>query len=245
MDFASKDVLDELKKYDTPTVSNALEFFELQPKVKGFMNHTMQSAIKIDEPMVGYAVTAKCSASYPPTPAQMALVEQHYANVLNTPQAVTVIQDVDPAPIGSFWGEVNVSQHKALGSVGTITEGGVRDLTEIEKIGFGYFSTCILVSHAYIHMEDVNCPVQAGGITVYPGDLIHADRHGALVVPNEIVGELADACKAAMYAEEPVIENCRKAYLKGETVKVADLMEWRKELQARKKEAIAKFSRKK
>lgn len=245
MDFLSKDALDELRQFDTPTISNGIEFFELGARNKGFMNPSIKSALAIDVPMVGYAVTLKCSAMSPPQPDQLSLLEKHYENLLNTPDSVTVVQDIDPSPIGSFWGEVNASIHKSLGSVGTITQGGVRDLAEVEQIGFGYFSTCLLVSHAYVHPEKVGCPVEVGGMTVYPKNLIHADRHGALVIPREIASELPEACRAAMYAEEPVILNCREAYKKGEKVKIEDLIGWRKELQARKKEAFTKFSRNK
>lgn len=241
MNYLSKDILEGLKKYDTPTISNAMEFFGYRPKTKGFMLPEIKSSVKIETPMVGYVVTAKCSATNIPTPEQMALWMDYYENILNSPEAVAVIQDVDPTPLGSFWGEVNASTHKALGCVGTITQGGVRDLNEVEKMDFGYFSTCVLVSHAYIHLEMIDCPVEIGGMTVYPGDLIHADRHGAIVIPNEIAPKLADACKAAMYAEEPVIFNCRDAYKKGETVKLEDLKGWRAEMMARKKEAIEKF----
>ncbi len=244
MKFLSSEVLDQLKQYDTPTVSNALEFFGIRPKTKGFMLSGIRSSIAIDTPMVGYAVTAKCSAVNPPSADQMALWKPYYEKVLSTPVAVSVIQDVDPVPVGSFWGEVNASTHKALGCVGTITEGGVRDLNEVEKLEFGYFSSCVLVSHAYIHLEEVDCPVEIGGMTVFPGDLIHADRHGAIVIPHEIAEELPEACRAAMYAEEPVIQNCREAFTSSRTVSIEDLMGWRKEMQKRKQEAIAKFEKK-
>ena len=106
MDFLSKDALDELRQFDTPTISNGIEFFELGARNKGFMNPSIKSALAIDVPMVGYAVTLKCSAMSPPQPDQLSLLEKHYENLLNTPDSVTVVQDIDPSPIGSFWGEV-------------------------------------------------------------------------------------------------------------------------------------------
>lgn len=138
---------------------------------------------------------------------------------------------------------MNISIHKALGCVGAVPEGGVRDLNEEEEFDFGYFSTCILVSHGYIHLEELGCPVEPGGMTVYPGELIHADRHGVLVVPSEPAPSLAEACRAAAHAGEPVIMRCREAFSKGELVQIDDLMQWRKEMANRRNTATARFTR--
>lgn len=240
--FLDVAALEELKNYDTPTVANALDYFGIRSRTAGFMSPRIRSQVTSAKPMVGYTVTAKCSASTPPTDAQMKLLRPYYEALRGTPQAVAVIQDTDPTPVGSFWGEVNVSIHKALGCVGTVTEGGVRDLNEVEELDFGYFSACILVSHGYVHLEDVDCPVEVGGMTVYPGELIHADRHGVLVVPAEAAPSLAEACRAAAHAEEPVITRCREAFSKGELVQIDDLMQWRKEMVDRRNQATVRFT---
>lgn len=157
----------------------------------------------------------------------------YYAKVQATSApAIAVIEDVDPQPVGSFWGEVQGSVHKALGCVGVVTNGGVRDLDEVERLGFRYFASCILVSHAYVHLEAYDCPVRVGGLTVRPGDLLHADKHGVVLIPKEIAPALAEACRAAQWAEEPVIQGCRKGFASG--IRLEDLKEWRQEMARRR-----------
>jgi len=128
---------------------------------------------------VGYACTAKISALKPPTEEQKRLQNEYYAKVKSAPKpTITVIEDIDPQPTGSFWGEVQATMHRSLGCAGVITSGGVRDLDEVKNLDFEYFSSCLLVSHAFIHIEAIDCPVSVGGLIINPGDLIHADKHG-------------------------------------------------------------------
>jgi len=225
--------IEELKKFDTPTVANAIERFDIRPRTAGFMNPKTKSIIQYDRPFVGYASTAKISAQKPATPEQKALIMEYYAYIQKTSAlTLTVIEDLDLDPVGSFWGEVNVSIHKALGCMGVITNGGVRDLEEVERLNLGYFASCILVSHAYVHIEDFNCPVEVSGLTVNPGDLLHADKHGVIYIPSEIASDLMEACRKAQYAEEPVIKNCQKRFDTG--IKIDDLRQWREEMMCRR-----------
>jgi len=234
--------LEELKQFDTPTVCNAIEFFGVRPKSAGFMRPSIRKVFDNGRRMVGYAVTAKIAAATPPTEGQKPLAAQYYARVQAAPKpTVTVLQDVDPEPIGSFWGEVQVSIHRALGCVGVITNGGVRDLDEVKGLGFEYFSSCLLVSHAYVHVAAVDGPVEVGGLTVHPGDLLHADIHGVTVIPAAVAPHLAEACRAAQQAETPVIDNCRKHAAAGD-VEMARLMEWRAETNSRRAKAVERFS---
>jgi regulator of RNase E activity RraA len=234
--------IEELKQFDTPTAANAIEFFGVQPKTQGFMKPGIRKIFDNGKRTVGYAVTAKISARTPPTDAQKPLAAQYYARVAAAPKpTVTVLQDMDPEPIGSFWGEVQVSIHRSLGCVGVVTNGGVRDLDEVKHLEFEYFSSCLLVSHAYIHLEAVECPVEIGGVTVRPGDLLHADIHGVALIPAVVAPHLADACRAAQDAETPVIGNCRKHFAAGDA-DVARLGEWRAEMIARRAKAQERFS---
>ena len=121
-----------------------------------------------------------------------------------------MIKDLDyPNAIGSFWGEVNGNIHKALGCVGTVTDGGVRDLDEVEELGFHFFASDVLVSHAYVHLEAIGCPVNIGGVEVRPGDLIHGDKHGVITIPSEIAARIADASTQMEDWERPIIEHCQ------------------------------------
>jgi regulator of RNase E activity RraA len=225
--------LEELLKFDTPTVSNAIESFNIRPRTEGFMGPEIRCILPYDTPMIGYACTAKISALQPPTPDQQHLIYNYYAHVKETPSpTISVIQDIDPVPTGSFWGEVHASVHKALGCVATVTNGGVRDLDEVENLGFGYFASCVLVSHAYVHIEDYDCPVTLGRLTVRPGDLLHADKHGVLVIPHGIAPELVKVCRNIQYAEEPVIKGCREKFATG--VNLDELRAWREEMQKRR-----------
>jgi len=178
---------------------------------------------------------------HPLTEAQKALPEQYYKNLHASPKpTITVIQDTDPTPIGSFWGEVQATTHVSLGCVGTVTSGGVRDLDEVEPLGFEYYSSCILVSHAYIHLVEIGGPVDVGGLTINPGELVFADKHGVVVIPDKLAPHLAEACRAAADAEIPVLSNCRNYF--GKLVPMEDLMKWRGEVAKLRNEATEKFT---
>ena len=234
MNLLTAEQLEELRGFDTPTVSNAIERFAVRPYTEGFTSPLIKCILPCDKPLVGYACTAKISAMRPPTPEQQGLLVSYYAKVKETPfPTLAVIEDIDPAPIGSFWGEVQSSIHKALGCIGVITSGGVRDLDEADKLGFKYFAGCILVSHAYVHVEDCDCPVNIGGLTVRPGDLLHADKHGVVLIPGEIASELADACRKVQWSEEPVIQGCRERFETGASVEEINI--WRQEMLQRRK----------
>jgi regulator of RNase E activity RraA len=123
---------------------------------------------------------------------------------------VVVVDDLDyPRPVGSFWGEVNGSVYKALGAVGTITNGGVRDLPEVRATGFHFFSSCLLVSHAYVHVVEAGAPVTIGGLTVRPGDLLHGDEHGVTSIPLELARDLPKAARDLEARERKLIDYAR------------------------------------
>ena len=233
--------LEELKNFDSPTICNAIEFFSIRPKTSGFMNTGIRKVFQNSKRTIGYACTAKISAMHPPTDSQKPLAEQYYETLHASPKpTITVIQDVDPTPIGSFWGEVQATTHVALGCAGTVTSGGVRDLDEVEPLGFEYYSSCVLISHAYIHIVEFGCPVDVGGITIHPRELVFADKHGIIVIPEIVAPYLAEACRAAAAAEQPVLTNCRKYF--GKLVPMEDLKKWRLEMTKLRNEATEKFS---
>ncbi|MGH3504855.1 MAG: RraA family protein [Nocardioidaceae bacterium] len=160
-------------------------------------------------PVAGYAATATIRAS--DTAEGGATANQLWEHVRDVPgPRVVVVQDLDNPPgIGSLWGEVNSNVFRALGAVGTVTNGCVRDLQEMEALGFHAFAGCVGVSHAYVHVLDVGIPVDVGGLTVRPGDLLHADRHGVLNVPLEVAPELAEAIRQVEVSEREIIDLCQ------------------------------------
>lgn len=204
--------LDALRRFNTPTISNAIEQFGIRPRTAGFMGPEIRAIYPDLGVMAGYAATAVISAVSPPSDAQKALRFIWWDEIRRIPYPrVAVIQDLDyPHPVGSFWGEVNGSIHKGLGCVGTVTNGGVRDLDELRALGFHCFAKDVLVSHAYVHLERVGGPVTVGGLEVHPGDLLHADQHGVLLIPAEVASEVAEAARKVDAAERPVIEYCQK-----------------------------------
>jgi len=114
----------------------------------------------------------------------------------------------DPAA-GAFWGEVNANIHRALGCIGLITNGTVRDLDEVRALNFQFFASGISVSHAFAHLVDFGGPVEIGGLTVRPGDLLHADQHGVVHIPSSIASEVAVASREVEQYERPIIGLCK------------------------------------
>lgn len=200
--------IEALRKISTPTMSNAIETFNVRPRNEGFMDSSVRCIFPELGVMVGYAYTLTIRASREeasPSPLDV------WGAVLEVPEPrVVVIQDLDaPNPVGSYWGEVNGNIHKALGCVGTVTNGGVRDLDEVRELGFHFFASCVLVSHAYVHVVEFGKPVRVGGLTVRPGDLIHADQHGVLLVPPEIARDLPKAAADFEAKEREIIGFCQ------------------------------------
>jgi regulator of RNase E activity RraA len=203
--------LEELAQFSTPTLSNAIEMFNVRPRNQGFMRPEIRCILPLKKPMVGYACTA-CMRAFAPPSGNLPSREAYWEWTQTIPgPRVAVLQDLDDPPcVGSFWGEVNATVHKALGFVGTVTNGGVRDLDEVAAMGFAYFARDVLVSHAYIHLVDFGKPVQVGGVVVRPGDLIHADQHGVLVIPAEVAPDLAEMAREFEKVEQEFIRSVRE-----------------------------------
>lgn len=198
----------ELKQFITPTVSNAIEMFGVRGRTEGFTMPEIECRFPDLGVMVAYAATATFRAWE--TDTVHVDTEAYYEHILSQPAPrVLVAQDLDERPIGALVGEVNSSVHSALGCVGHVTNGGVRDLDECHEIGFHLFSGCVQVAHANVHLESFGEPVEVGGVTVQPGDLIHADKHGVCLVPHEVAPRLAQACAAMEELERPLVALAR------------------------------------
>ncbi|MCH8200162.1 MAG: RraA family protein [Chloroflexi bacterium] len=206
-DPLSEQQLAALRAWPSPAIANAIETFDVRSRNSGFMGPEIVCRFPELPPIVGYAATGKIRASIPPAQdAETVGREQWYAHIESLPEPrIIVLQDMDQPPVGSFWGEVNGNIHRALGAVGVITDGGVRDLDEVRALGFQFLAKELLVSHAYIHLVEVGGPVTVGGLTVNPGDLLHADQHGAIQIPHEIAREVAAAAQAVEDRERVII----------------------------------------
>jgi regulator of RNase E activity RraA len=225
----SPEQLAELARYNSPTISNAIELFNVRPRHIGFLPHTIRCLLPGLGRMVGYAVTSVTSASPPsgPTPD---LLPDYLRYVASVPgPKVAVGQDIDDAPgLGAQFGEVTATIHKKLGCVGHITSGCPRDLEEVEALGFHLFGLNPCVSHAYVRLVDFGKPVTIAGVEIRPGDLLHGDLHGVCIVPLEIADRVADACRRIEDVERPALEICRREDLDiEEYIQVRQLMKTR------------------
>lgn len=218
-------VLEALRRYDTPTLANAVEAFDIRPRDEGFASWEIRCLFPELGPMVGYAATATIRArgrgEGGPSPTEQASgspgaargvrgeedQSKLWAHVQEQPAPrVAVVQDLDEPPAhGALWGEVNANLFKALGCAGVVTDGSVRDLNEVRALGFHFFARGAGVSHAYVRVESAGEPVEIGGLKVAPGDLIHADRHGVLLVPAQIAAELPAAADKIIEREQTFI----------------------------------------
>ena len=209
-DQLSKHELEALRNITTPTIANAIEVFNIQPRNVGFMTPDIRCILPELGTMVGYAVTCTIRADQPPGRGREVSRPDWWDYIVSIPEPrVVVVQDADRQPIGSMWGEVNGSIHKALGCIGTVTDGGVRDLDEVRAMGFHCFASCVLVSHAYVHLIDFGTPVKVGGMVVKPGDIIHGDQHGVAGIPMSIAAQIPEAVAKVEARERPLIETCQ------------------------------------
>lgn len=189
----------ELKRWNTPTIYNGWEqITKSDAAADGFNVEETHDFMPLMGPMVGYAVTVVCEPSNVAHRQELpnAWSEyRHYVASVPGPKIV-VLQDLDkPQAIGSFWGEVNANTHRALGCVGTIADGAIRDLDEMHNAGFKALARRLCVGHAHAWPVRWGCEVEVFGRQVQPGQLIHADKHGFLVVPKEDEPKLLEAAR--------------------------------------------------
>jgi regulator of RNase E activity RraA len=197
------ELLAALKRYDSPTLSNAIETFDVRPRDQGFASMDVRCMFPDLGVMVGFAATATIRARVEGASNEAAL----WAHVRSLPSPrVVVVEDLDEPPgHGAMWGEVQSSIFRALGCVGAVTDGCVRDLDEVRELGFHFFARGPGVSHAYVHVISAGEPVTVGGLRVHPGDLVHADQHGVLLVPAEIAAELPAAADRVIEREQTLL----------------------------------------
>ena len=213
----TEQLIKDLSQFDTPTVCNALEV--VQPKRRGYGYTTKPLVCTRPElgAMVGVARTATIRAAHPSDlsgRAARALSDAYYAYIeglgdQGTPQgarpSIVVIQDLDQERgYGSWWGEVNSNIHLGLGCRGVITDGSVRDLPDIPA-QFQMLADRVGPSHAYVHVVDFSRPVTVAGMRVQHGDIIHADQHGAVVVPSAVAEQVKEAALKIARSEQVII----------------------------------------
>ncbi|MCR9059120.1 MAG: RraA family protein [Rhodobacteraceae bacterium] len=208
------DLLNLLKTVDTPTVCNAIEVAEGRRGFNRFTRGTMLSSDPTSGAMVGFARTARISALAPPTePADVIKARRmdYYRHMSEGPRpALAVVEDIDyPNAIGAYWGEINTTVHKGLGLSGALTNGVMRDLGDLPD-GFPVVAGSVGPSHGFVHVREIDTPVRIFGLDIHPGELVHADRHGALVVPAAVMPDLAEAIRKLLDTEHLVLGPARE-----------------------------------
>lgn len=201
-------LLESLARYDSPTLANAIETFDIQPRDVGFADSRVRCMFPELGRMVGFAATATIVARGAPRPDWAGAGNDALYEHVRTIQAprIVVVQDLDDPPAhGALWGEVHATIFRALGCVGCVTDGAVRDLDEARRTGFHFFAAGPSVSHAYVRVETVGEPIEIGGLGVAPHDLLHADQHGVLKIPLEIAAELPAAADHVIESEQSLL----------------------------------------
>jgi regulator of RNase E activity RraA len=216
--------LDALRRINTPTIANAIEALRVRPRDEDYTSGAIKCMFPEFSAIVGYAVTLTVRSGKPSGEAKALSRKPYWDHIATIPAPrIVVAQELDQPPRGAFWGEVNANIHRALGCVGVITDGGVRDLDEVRALGFYFFAAEVSVSHAYARLEDFNQPVTVGGLRVCPGDLIHADKHGAIAIPEGRAREVIAAAVAVEKYERSMIDLCKSADLS--TTRLAELLD--------------------
>jgi regulator of RNase E activity RraA len=204
--------LAELRTIDSCAMANAIEETGGQLRNEGYMDSTVACRFANFPPLVGYAFPLRVRTSGPPV-AGRSYVDRTdwWEQLLAVPQPrVLVVEDMESHPgTGAVLGEVHANIYKALGCVGVITNGAVRDVLSLRQLGFAAFSSHVSVSHAYTHVVDVGNPIVVGGLKVHLGDLMHGDRHGVLCIPAAMAAELPSIVARQKIRERTLIDYCR------------------------------------
>ena len=197
-----------LAQYDTPTISNVIELFEVRPRSAGYMDARIRACFPEMPPIVGYASTATMRTAYARAEGAVysSLDEQveRFADLAGP--AIVVFQDLDDPAVGATFGEVMCTSYQTFGAVGIITSGPARDLDQVRRRGFAAFSNGVVASHSYSHITSIHQPVRVGGMEVRPGDLLHADANGICGIPLGIASEVAHAAAEFVQAESSVMQ---------------------------------------
>ena len=200
--------LQRRRDWDTPTICNGLEFVVPERRAIGFTVEPMVAADRSLKPIVGLARVGTLRAKEPPRgPVADRLDWYDYVADADLP-TVVVIQDLDDRPgYGAFWGEVHSTVHKALGALGCVTNGSFRDCDMLAP-GFQIVGGRIGPSHAHVHLVDFGRSVNVFGMAVGHDDVVHADFHGAVVIPAEAVRALPDAIALSARREKVILDLC-------------------------------------
>ena len=200
--------LDLLRRFDTPTICNVIELFDVRPRDQGYMDHRITCAFPELRPMVGFAATAGFRSAGPPSATDVygSLEDQiELFEGLDGPPVV-VYQDLDDPPAAAVFGEVMCTTYRAFGAAGLVTNGAGRDLDQVRELDFPVFTGSTISAHGYCRTLHVGGQVRVGGLVVNQGDLLHGDLNGVTSIPRAIASEVADVAGEFVAAEAIVLD---------------------------------------
>ncbi|GIW94078.1 MAG: demethylmenaquinone methyltransferase [Pirellulaceae bacterium] len=201
-------VLNRLAEFDTPTICNVIELFDVRPRDQGYMDQRVRACFPDLPPVVGFAAPAAFRSSLPPEKGDAyGSLEKQLEQLAALPgPGIVVIQDLDDPPVAAVFGEVMCSAYQAFGARGLVTNGAGRDLPQVRALGFPVFTSGAIASHGYCHLLHLGLPVRVGGLVVRQGDLLHADANGITNIPLSIAAEVADVAAEFVAAEAIVLD---------------------------------------
>jgi 4-hydroxy-4-methyl-2-oxoglutarate aldolase len=207
----SQSDLAALTKFDTPTICNVIELFDIRPRNSGYMDQRIQACFPEMGPIVGYAATATFRSSSPAPGSDgydnIEVQVKRFHELSGPP--IVVFQDLDDPAVAATFGEIMCTTYKTFGAVGLITSGAGRDLDQVRRLGFPVFTNGTISAHGYCHAPDIHVPVRVGGVMVIPDDLLHADLNGVTTIPKEIASEVAQVGQAFVAAEAVILDGLR------------------------------------
>ena len=204
-------VLDKLATFDTPTICNIIELFNVRPRNTGFMDARIKAAFPEMGPIVGFAATATFRADASPRGEDGYSSNEDQVELFETLSGppIVVFQDLDDPAVAATFGEVMCTTYQTFGAVGLITSGAGRDLDQVRAINFPVFTSGTICAHGYCHFPQINVPVRVGGISVMPNDLLHCDVNGVSTIPVSIASEIADIGDEFVAAENIILDALR------------------------------------
>jgi regulator of RNase E activity RraA len=190
----SEKVLAFLQGVDSPTIANAIEAFKVRDRTEGFIGGKVRCLFPEMAPMVGAALTVTMTNAPGPIAGRGRWLQMYEALAEIPAPSVLVVQDVSGAPSRcAYAGEVMATLAKRLGAVGMVTDGGLRDVAEVRRLGFGYFARYVVVAHGNFDIVDIGEPITLDGQEIRTGDILHGDANGVVIVPREVLDGLSEA----------------------------------------------------
>ena len=205
-------LLEELRRFSTCAIANAIEYLDMRLRNAGFGDCTIQCRFPDFEPVAGYAVTLRLHGANPPMEGGIyADSTDWWDDLVEGPEPhIVIIEDADRRMgTAAFVGETHAAILKALGAVAVVTNGAVRDLPEVERLGFQLFSGNVSVSHAYAHVSQVDSTVEVAGLKIRPGELLHGDRHGIVKVPADRIEQVIEIANGLRAREKEILRFCQ------------------------------------